>query len=96
MVVITLVMVGGLALGALIQGRRLGDRLCRASAPAQKGGTAALLFCVGVSLGANPAFWESLRTAGPAGAALAVGGIAGSVLLGFLVSKSLPDREDPP
>lgn len=94
MLSITLIILAGLLLGTLSGKYPILKKLCRVSAPAQKIGAAALLLFVGISLGANPAFWQSLQTAGPAGTALAIGGIVGSIVMVWLVSKLFFGGED--
>ncbi|MGE0078337.1 MAG: LysO family transporter [Bacteroidales bacterium] len=86
MLTVVLIMISGIIAGYLVKSRehlvKLNDRLTTWA-------IYALLFLMGIGIGANKTIMSSLHTLGLNALIISVGGIAGSILLAWITYKYL-------
>jgi len=84
MLTVVIIMASGIVVGFIIKSRK---RIIQANDKLTTWSIYALLFLMGIGIGANKTIMSSLHTLGLKALIISLGGVAGSILLGWLTYK---------
>lgn len=84
MLTVVIIMISGILVGYLI---RSFDKLVKVNDKLTTWAIYALLFLMGIGIGANKVIMNSLHTLGLKALIISLGGVAGSILLGWLTYR---------